>query len=74
MFTQKIAKPRISESFALVGKPKASETYTKIAKPSISGSWTKVRLETAPASNLSDIAEADVAVVDDSNSLPNLSV
>ena len=73
MFTTKIGKPNASESWSGVGKPLASESYSKVGKPLASETWTKVKLETAPASNLADIAEADVVIVDDTNSIPNLS-
>lgn len=44
---------------------------TKIPKPNASEDWQGVKLETAPVSNLADIAESDVATVDNSNAIPN---
>jgi len=73
MFTTKIGKSRDSESYSGIPKPAISESYSKTGKPNASESWTKVKLETAPASNLSDIAEADIAIVDDTNQIPNVS-
>lgn len=73
MFTNLVPKPKISESFSDVPKPKVSETYVLVGKPKVSEAWVMVKLETAPASNISDIAEADATIVDDSNAIPNLS-
>lgn len=69
MFTTRVPKPKASETWNGVPRTSQSSNYTKVGKPNASENWVKVKLETAPASNLADIAEADSAVVDDSNSL-----
>lgn len=66
MFTTKVGKPKSSESWSDVGKPLASETYTKTGKPLVTEVWIKVHLQTAPATPYADIAEADIAIVDNS--------
>lgn len=72
MFTTKVGKPNASESWTPKGKPLASESYSKVGKVNASEVWIKVKLETAPASNLADVGEADYAIVDDTNTIPNV--
>ena len=61
MFTNPIPKPKASETWTGVGKPEVSETYLKV--PRIVQTWIKVELLTAPAKNEADIAETDIAIL-----------
>ena len=66
MFTTFVAKPKISEVYVDTPKPAISESFALVPKPNISETWILVKLWTAPSSPVADIAEADVAQVDDS--------
>ena len=64
MFTTPVGKPLASETWTGVAKPSVS--YTLVPKPNASETWVGVKLWTAPSSPAADIAEADIAIVDDS--------